>query len=51
MIAISKIRKNQPITDNELYLVSVEDLQKLGIHEKTAYRDLKDDIKTLWQVY
>jgi hypothetical protein len=41
LAAISRIPKSQPITDDELYPVSVNELQLLGVHEKTAYRDLK----------
>lgn len=41
LAAISRIPKNQPITDDELYPVSINELQLLGVHEKTAYRDLK----------
>ena len=49
LAAISLIPKNQPITDDTLYPVSVAELQKLGSHEKTAYRDLKEGINRLYE--
>ncbi|MFW2084023.1 RepB family plasmid replication initiator protein, partial [Acinetobacter guillouiae] len=33
----------------ELYPVSVNELQLLGVHEKTAYRDLKEGINRLYE--
>lgn len=49
LAAISRIPKSQPITDEELYPVSVNELQLLGVHEKTAYRDLKEGINRLYE--
>ena len=49
LAAISCIPKNQPITDDELYPVSIGELQLLGVHEKTAYRDLKEGINRLYE--
>ena len=49
LAAISLIPKNQPITDDELYPVSVDELKQLGVHEKTAYRDLKEGINRLYE--
>ena len=49
LAAISRIPKNQPITDDELYPVSVDELKQLGVHEKTAYRDLKEGINRLYE--
>lgn len=49
LAAISRIPKSQPITDDELYPVSVNELQLLGVHEKTAYRDLKEGINRLYE--
>ena len=49
LAAISRIPKNQPITDDELYPVSVNELIQLGVHEKTAYRDLKEGINRLYE--
>lgn len=49
LAAISRIPKNQPIIDDELYPVSVSELQLLGVHEKTAYRDLKEGINRLYE--
>lgn len=49
LAAISLIPKNQVITDDELYPVSVNELKLLGVHEKTAYRDLKEGINRLYE--
>ncbi|EMD5946860.1 replication initiation protein [Acinetobacter baumannii] len=49
LAAISRIPKNQPITDDELYPVSVDELKQLDVHEKTAYRDLKEGINRLYE--
>ena len=49
LAAISRIPKNQPITDDELYPVSVDELKQLGVHEKTAYRDLKEGTNRLYE--
>ena len=49
LAAISLIPKSQVITDDELYPVSVNELQLLGVHEKTAYRDLKEGINRLYE--
>lgn len=49
LAAICRIPKSQPITDDDLYPVSVNELQQLGVHEKTAYRDLKDGINRLYE--
>lgn len=49
LAAISRIPKNQPITDDELYPVSINELRQLGVHEKTAYRDLKEGINRLYE--
>ena len=47
--AIAKIPKMCEISDNEIYTVSVHDLQALGVHEKTAYRDLKEAVNRLYE--
>ena len=49
LAAISCIPKNQEISDEELYPVGVEQLRELGIHEKTAYRDLKEGVNRLYE--
>ena len=49
LAAISLIPKSQVITDDELYPVSVNELHLLGVHEKTAYRDLKEGINRLYE--
>lgn len=48
LAAISKINRAEDITDDVIYRVTVTDLQNLGIHEKTAYRDLKDGVNRLY---
>ncbi|EEY91407.1 initiator RepB protein [Acinetobacter junii SH205] len=48
LAAISKISRDAEITDDEIYRVTVDDLKSLGIHEKTAYRDLKDGVNRLY---
>lgn len=48
LAAISKIGRDTVITDDEIYKVTVEDIKRLGIHEKTAYRDLKDGVNRLY---
>lgn len=47
--AIAKIPKMSEVSDNEIYTVSVQDLQNLGVHEKTAYRDLKEAVNRLYE--
>ena len=49
LAAISKISRNDEITDDEIYRVTVDDLRNLGVHEKTAYRDLKDGVNRLYE--
>ena len=49
LAAISCIPKNQEVSDDELYAVGVEQLKELGIHEKTAYRDLKEGVNRLYE--
>jgi plasmid replication initiation protein len=46
--AIAKIPKMCEVSDDEIYTVNVQDLQALGIHEKTAYRDLKEAVSRLY---
>lgn len=46
--AIAKIPKMCEISDDEIYTVSVQDIRSLGIHEKTAYRDLKEAVSRLY---
>ena len=49
LAAISKISRDAVITDDEIYRVTVDDLKNLGVHEKTAYRDLKDGVNRLYE--
>ena len=49
LAAISKISRDAEITDDEIYRVTVDDLKNLGVHEKTAYRDLKDGVNRLYE--
>lgn len=48
LAAISKISRNAEITDDEIYRITIDDLKNLGVHEKTAYRDLKDGVNRLY---
>lgn len=48
LAAISKISRDAEITDDEIYRITVNDLKNLGVHEKTAYRDLKDGVNRLY---
>ena len=34
LAAISKISRAEDITDDEIYRVTIDDLKKLGVHEK-----------------
>lgn len=47
--AISRIPAMQEVTDQMLYYVTASDLEKLGVHEKTAYRDLKEGVNRLYE--
>jgi plasmid replication initiation protein len=47
--AIAQIPKGEPVTDEEIYTVSVTDLQKFGAHEITAYRDLRESVSRLFE--
>ena len=49
LAAISKISRTEDITDEEVYQVTVDDLKSLGVHEKTAYIDLKDGVNRLYE--
>ena len=46
--AIAKIPKQVAVTDNEIYTVNISDLQNIGSHEKTAYRELKQAVERLY---
>lgn len=46
--AIAKIPKMCDVSDDEVYTVSVQDLQALGVNETTAYRDLKEAVNRLY---
>ncbi len=47
--AIAKIPKDKPISDRNTYLVSAEDFIELGVHPKTAYRELNKAIESLYE--
>ena len=49
LTAISKIPKNVQINDNDMYIVSVEDLEIYGVHPKTAYREIKEAVEKLYE--
>ena len=47
--AIAKIPKQIAVTDDEIYTVSTYDLQSIGVHEKTAYKELKLAVERLYE--
>lgn len=49
--AISKITSNEAISDDKLYKVSAEDLQKLGSLPNNAYEQLEKCAETLFKRY
>lgn len=49
LAAISLIPKSQSVTDDEVYLVTTEEMKALGVHEKTVYRDLKEAVSRLYE--
>lgn len=49
LAAITQIPKNQEITDDEIYFVSIAQLQQLGVHEKRAYQDLEEGVSRLYK--
>ena len=46
--AIAKIPKQVAVTDDEVYTVSISDLQNIGTHEKASYRELKLAVERLY---
>ena len=43
--AIEQIPKGIPVSSNEIYQINAKDFVRLfGVHEKTAYRDLKEAV-------
>ena len=47
--AIAKIPKQVEVSDDVIYTVNVQDLNKIGIHEKASYRDLKLAVDRLYE--
>jgi plasmid replication initiation protein len=47
--AISRIPRGGKVTDDTVYLVSVKDMERLGAHKTTAYRDLKEALSRLYE--
>ena len=47
--AIAKIPKQVAVTDDEIYTVSISDLQNIGTHEKASYRELKLAVDRLYE--
>lgn len=47
--AIKQIPKNETISADELYMVTTRDYAEFGVHPNTAYRDLKDAMKRLYE--
>lgn len=46
--AVAQIPKQEPVRDDRLYIVGVEDFTKLGVHPKTAYRELEEAMQRLF---
>lgn len=49
LCAIAKIPKKFEVSDEEIYTVTVQDLQALGVNQTTAYRDLKEAANRLYE--
>lgn len=47
--ALTQIPKNTPIDDEEFYTVGIDDFVKLGVHPKTAYRELREAVERLYE--
>ena len=47
--AIAKIPKQVEVSDDVIYTVNVQDLNKIGIHEKASYRELKLAVERLYE--
>ena len=47
--AISKIPKGVEVSDESLYVVTVEDFKEFGVHPKTAYRDLREACERIYE--
>lgn len=47
--AIAKIPKQVEVLDDVIYTVNVQDLNKIGIHEKASYRELKLAVDRLYE--
>ena len=47
--AIAKIPKQVEVSDDVIYTVNVQDLNKIGIHEKASYRELKLAVDRLYE--
>ena len=48
LAAIAQIPKEEPVSDEVIYFVNVKDFVNLGVHEKTAYRDLQAAAKNIY---
>ena len=47
--AIAKIPKQVEVSEDVIYTVNVQDLNKIGIHEKASYRELKLAVDRLYE--
>ena len=47
--AIAKIPKQVEVSDDVIYTVNVQDLNRIGIHEKASYRELKLAVDRLYE--
>lgn len=45
---IAQIPKQEPVRDDRLYIVSVDNFVELGVHPKTAYRELEESMQRLF---
>lgn len=48
LAAIAQIPKEEPVSDEVIYFVNVKDFVNLGVHEKTAYRELQTAAKNIY---
>lgn len=47
--AISQIPKGVMVQDEEIYTVEIDDFIKLGVHPKTAYREMREAAERLYE--
>ncbi len=47
--AIAQIPKGVPVSDRNIYPIHAENFIELGVHPKTAYRDMKEAVERLYE--